>query len=666
MKKFIKNKMFKKTLLALSLSILIVGGVFVYNTPAKAAANINIDSAAITSSNTVLVTFDSPGDRLLQQSYTRWHIDRNTLGDTPLNPVSATITSYESPWTITLTFPAASFAAGASYDDSHGLYVDANGVTDEAFDTNTVLAHGASIAIDDITAPTISSMTVIDSTHIAVVFTEAMNFKTNANNTPTAGELSNVTVGAIPATGVAFSDVDKTITFTFGSSIGTVTRADFAIAANTLQDEAATPNAFAAVLTQTLADGAGPEIVSASTTDGTTITATLSESIDRTQLLTTDFTVADDGSNDLGDTTISAVQNTGSGSTVTITITGPIKAGLAGTDTVAFSGAGVVTDGGTSNTQTAAITMSDGIAPTFISAITTSDTNIQLTFSEPISILQATYFKINGNPGIGTGASVHDDDNTKVDVTVTSLDNTAFTSSDLDILAGALKDLSPNNNPIVADYDNIITDGQKPTAVSAKITGPNTITVVYSESVTSVGGDYTAPGGDLAGRIFTVSGGSPGTTHTLTISGAALGVNAVGTMTIGAGVTDIATPGNTLTALPDYSVTDGQVPPAPTITTIAQSINAATINIVGTAQIGSTVNIYKGGVSVGNSVADGSGDFTVTATLAQNEVNSLTAKATDVAGEGTASSAVLITEDSIDPSIPTGLDLDVADDSGIS
>ena len=84
MKNLFKNKMLKKTLLSLSLAIMMIGGVFVLSTPAKAAADIAISSATITSSNTVVVSFTNPGDRLWVTSYTKWHIDQTTGGVSPL------------------------------------------------------------------------------------------------------------------------------------------------------------------------------------------------------------------------------------------------------------------------------------------------------------------------------------------------------------------------------------------------------------------------------------------------------------------------------------------------------------------------------------------------------------------------------------------------------
>lgn len=146
-------------------------------------ANITIASAKITSSNTVLVTFNNPGSNLTGGiDGFRWHIDRNTGGSSPLDPDSGSITSASSPWTITLTFSGTPFSnLATSYDASHGLYVDAFGINDVAGDTNVVVGHASSILISDGQMPTVVSATTNDNNlngkidSLTVVYSEAVN-----------------------------------------------------------------------------------------------------------------------------------------------------------------------------------------------------------------------------------------------------------------------------------------------------------------------------------------------------------------------------------------------------------------------------------------------------------------------------------------------------------
>ncbi|MBK5215891.1 MAG: hypothetical protein JJE53_03770, partial [Candidatus Pacebacteria bacterium] len=122
------------------------------------SADIAIASSKITSSNTVLVTFADPGQNLASVDYTKWHVDVNGGGVTPLDPASAVVTSAGTPWTVTLTFSGTPFSDTATaYLAAVGLYVDASGVTDTNGDTNAVVGHAASTAITDGQSPTFTA-----------------------------------------------------------------------------------------------------------------------------------------------------------------------------------------------------------------------------------------------------------------------------------------------------------------------------------------------------------------------------------------------------------------------------------------------------------------------------------------------------------------------------
>lgn len=102
-----------------------------------------------------------------------------------------------------------------------------------------------------------------------------------------------------------------------------------------------------------------------------------------------------------------------------------------------------------------------------------------------------------------------------------------------------------------------------PTLVSAQITGPNTITVVYSIPVISVQADYTnlvlAPGG---ARAVTGHVGTGTTTITLTFGGAAAAAGTTATMDITGGVANVrefAGPNDPFVTVIGQAVADGQV-----------------------------------------------------------------------------------------------------------
>ncbi len=82
--------------------------------------------------------------------------------------------------------------------------------------------------------------------------------------------------------------------------------------------------------------------------------------------------------------------------------------------------------------------------------------------------------------------------------------------------------------------------------------------------------------------------------------------------------------------------------------------NDNTLVLTGTAEAGSTVQVYDGATLLGTAMANGSGAWSfATATLADG-AHSFTAKATDAAGNTSSSSAALpVTIDTAAPERPT-------------
>ncbi|MFA5870711.1 MAG: hypothetical protein WC842_02395, partial [Candidatus Paceibacterota bacterium] len=232
------------------------------------------------------------------------------------------------------------------------------------------------------------------------------------------------------------------------------------------------------------------------------------------------------------------------------------------------------------------IAVTDGQKPTFVSASATSDTNIQLVFSETLAAGTVTFGAASEWTATGITSSNAVINGANVDVTVAALGDTSFTASNFAFGAAngsLIRDAA--NNVVTAFSGKTISDGQKPTLVSAKITSANAVTVIYSEAVTSVAGDYTDLKGSLLGRTVDGVAGGLSTTQVLTLSGAAFATDAAGTMDIGAGVTDGI---NTLTATNDSVVTDGQKP-----TLVSAKITAAdTITVVYSESVTSAAGEY--------------------------------------------------------------------------
>src|SRR5205085_472375 len=80
--------------------------------------------------------------------------------------------------------------------------------------------------------------------------------------------------------------------------------------------------------------------------------------------------------------------------------------------------------------------------------------------------------------------------------------------------------------------------------------------------------------------------------------------------------------------------------------------NDATPTFTGTAEAGSTVRILSDGVQVGSGVATG-GTYTITTSALANGAHSITAAATDAAGNVSATSgALVVTIDTVAPAAP--------------
>jgi hypothetical protein len=95
--------------------------------------------------------------------------------------------------------------------------------------------------------------------------------------------------------------------------------------------------------------------------------------------------------------------------------------------------------------------------------------------------------------------------------------------------------------------------------------------------------------------------------------------------------------------------------------------NVTTPKISGTAEAGASVTLYDGSTVVGTAVADDKGAWSITSKALAVGAHSLTAKATDAAGNvSNASAALAVTIDVKAPSAPTALDLAASADNGTS
>ena len=133
--------------------------------------------------------------------------------------------------------------------------------------------------------------------------------------------------------------------------------------------------------------------------------------------------------------------------------------------------------------------------------------------------------------------------------------------------------------------------------------------------------------------------------------------------TAAAGTTTTTTSSTTSAASAPLSITiDTQAPAAPAIASFSTDSGTAgdritndnTLTLTGTAAANSTVKVFDGATLLGSVVANSSGAWSYTTAALPNGTHSLTATATDVAGNtGAASTALSVTIDTTAPSTPT-------------
>ncbi|MGC9610692.1 MAG: peptidoglycan-binding domain-containing protein [Minisyncoccia bacterium] len=97
-----------------------------------------------------------------------------------------------------------------------------------------------------------------------------------------------------------------------------------------------------------------------------------------------------------------------------------------------------------------------------------------------------------------------------------------------------------------------------PYITSAKITGPNVVTIIFSESVMTGPGDYGNFAGAFAGKNLISALGAGTNTITLTFDGSAFPPGGTGTITIGTGVRSVSD--NSYYAGANYGIANGQPP----------------------------------------------------------------------------------------------------------
>ncbi len=155
----------------------------------------------------------------------------------------------------------------------------------------------------------------------------------------------------------------------------------------------------------------------------------------------------------------------------------------------------------------------------------------------------------------------------------------------------------------------------------------------------------TITGTAEAEATVSISGGASTATGTATDGNYSISVSLTQDAANTLSVTASDSAFNTSTAVTVIITEDSTAPSAPTITTNAQTVDAAAITITGTAESGSSVTI-TGGATTATGTATG-GNYSISVSLTQNAVNTLSVTAADSVYNTSTAATVIITEQTV-------------------
>ncbi len=332
------------------------------------------------------------------------------------------------------------------------------------------------------------------------------------------------------------------------------------------------------------------------------------------------------------------------------------------TPTVRLTGTVALDDDAKTYTNESVVA-TDGLAPSLASASVTGPRVVTVTYDERVLATIADYTALgiiqNGHANtprnimkvLGSGTDTH---------TITFYGTDAKTSATGSItLSDKIRDVSMNPLAESSRGQTDLADAQAPDVLSARVTGPNTIQVEWSEPLphSSDAGAYSAfrIGGKSLGAPDTVIHDASTGVTTITFSGAGMGVSDAGLVNVGT-VRDDATPANASRQQYNVAVLDGQRPALADHPAEGAETNAKYMVVSGpnTITIKSQERVLAGAGTFGALVIDADGDTTTTADREDRSITAVAGSGTDTLtltfdgdGVGTGATATVTVKDSL-------------------
>ncbi|MFH0893188.1 MAG: Ig-like domain-containing protein [Bacteroidota bacterium] len=527
--------------------------------------------------------------------------------------VSVTLTGSGTTWTDTMTITDSTGDGTATFSYSG---------TDAAGNIGTTITSGQTFVIDT-TVPTMVSAETQDTNgngkinEIIVAFSEDLKGSTV--------QASDFNVAGYSVTGASENNGVVTLTLTEGTNYDTGAKPVVSIAAGgSIEDIAGNAITLGSI---TPTDKAKPVMVSATTTSTTTIDVTFSEDLNGVSISENDFTIA-------GYTILSASEVNG---VITLTTTSAFGTGDTPQVSVVVHGVEDHLSGNWNDAKS--ITPTDGIKPVVSSAVYPSLTKagsvtFTITFSEnmdnsvaPVvtydpqgagngaaaqTITQTSY---SGNTWVGT-ATIPSGQSANYDgtavISISGANDVAGNTMDADVTHTFVIDTSAPSSPDAAKMAVTM----NPPGTQDTISGSNG--AVEANAVVNIYKDVALGETNKIGTANADSNGAFGPIN--------IGDNQYGTVYVTA--TDAAGNEGPTTTMQNDIV----APAAPIITQPTTPTNSQPITVSGSAEAGSTVEVFVNGVSKGTITATPEGSFILSGVALAEGTNTIVAKATDAAG----------------------------------
>jgi hypothetical protein len=597
----------------------------------------------------------------------------------------STVTLYDTDGTTVLGTGTANATTGAFSITTSVLSDGTHSISAKAIDAadNTGAASTAYAVRVDTAAPAAPTGLSLDATTDSGTLGDGVTNFTQVKIDGTAEAGSTVTLYDTNGTAVLGTGTADATTGAFGIITSVLSNGVHAITAKAA-DTAGNIGSASAAYSITV-NGNGPPAPTSLSLDATTDSGTLGDGVTNFAQVKIDGTAAAGSTVTLYDTNGTTVVGTGTANATTGAFS--IATSVLSDGTHSISAKATDAAGNTGAASTAYAVRVDTAAPAAPTSLSLDATTDSGTAGDGITNFSQA--KIDGTAEAGSTVTLYDTNGTTVLGTGTANTTTgvfSITTSALSVGAHSISakatDAAGNTGAASTAYA-VRVDTAAPAAPTGLSLDSTTDSGTLGDGITNftqVKIDGTAEPGSTV-TLYDTNGTTVLGTGTANATTGAFGII---TSVLSNGVHGITakaadTAGNIGPASVAYSITiNGTAPPAPTglsLDTTTDSgakgdgiTNFAQVTIDGTAAAGSTVTLYdtNGTTVLGTGVADvTTGAFGITTSTLSSGTHSITAKATDAAGNvSAASTGYAVTIDTAAPGAPTGLALDTTTDSG--